>query len=44
MEFNKIKNLLGPAHDCLGPAQGLLRKNGLKFKVNLEVLTVQVNQ
>ena len=37
MEFNKINNLLGPAH-------GLLLKNGLKFKVNLEVLTIQVNQ
>ena len=35
MEFNKINNLLGPA---------VLLKNGLKFKANLEVLTIQVNQ
>ena len=39
MEFNKINNLLGPAHD-----EGLLLKNGLKSKVNLEILIMQVNQ
>ena len=37
MEFNKINNLLGSAH-------GLLLKNGLKFKVNLEILTIRANQ
>ena len=41
MEFNKINNLLGPAYDKV---QGLLLKNGLKFKVNLEILTIRVNQ
>ena len=41
MEFNKINNLLGPAHDKV---QVFLLKNGLKFKVNPEVLTIQVNQ
>ena len=40
MEFNKINNLLGPAHDKVG----LLLKNGLKFKVNLEMLTIRVKQ
>ena len=41
MEFNKINNLLGAAHDKV---PRLLLKNELKFKVNLEILTIQVNQ
>ena len=41
MEFNKINNLLGVQHTI--KYQGLLLKNGLKFKVNLEILTIQVN-
>ena len=41
MEFNKINNLLGPAHVQY---QSLLLKNGLKFKVNLEILAIRVNQ
>ena len=41
MEFNKINNLLGPAQDKV---PGLLLKNGLKFKVNLEILAIRVNQ
>ena len=36
MEFNKINNLLGSAHD---EVPRFITKNGLKFKVNLEVLT-----
>ena len=35
MEFNKINNLLVPR---------FITKNGLKFKVNLEMLTIRVNQ
>ena len=41
MGFNKINNLLGPANDKL---PRFITKNGLKFKANLEVLTIQVNQ
>ena len=41
MEFNKINNLLGQAHD---EVPSLLLENGLKFQVNLEILTIQVNQ
>ena len=41
MEFNKINNLLGPGHDKV---PRFITKNGLKFKINLEVLTIQVNQ
>ena len=38
MEFNKINNLSGPAHDKVP------RFITKKFKVNLEILTIQVNQ
>ena len=41
MEFNKINNLLGPAHDKV---PRFILKNGLKFKVNQEILTIGVNQ
>ena len=41
MEFNKINNLLGPAQDKV---PRFITKNGLKFKVNLEILTIRVNQ
>ena len=41
VEFNKINNLLGPAYDKV---PRFITKNGLKFKVNLEILTIRVNQ
>ena len=41
MEFNKINNLLGQEHD---EVPRFITKNGLKFKINLEILTIQVNQ
>ena len=41
MEFNKINNLLGPEYDKVSK---FITKNGLKFKVNLEILIMQVNQ
>ena len=41
MEFNKINNLLGPAHDKV---TRFITKKWIKCKVNLEVLTIQVNQ
>ena len=40
MEFNKINNLFTNTMKY----QGLLLKNGLKFKVNLEILTIRANQ
>ena len=39
MEFNKINNLLGPAHDKVPK---FITKNGLKFKVSLEILAIRV--
>ena len=41
MEFNKINDLF-VQHTI--KYQGLLLKNGLKFRVNLEILTIRVNQ
>ena len=41
MEFNKINNLLGPAHHKV---PRFITKKWMKFKVNLEILTIRVNQ
>ena len=41
MEFNKINNLLGSVHD---EVPRFITKKWIKFKVNLEVLAIQVNQ
>ena len=41
MGFNKINNLLGSEHD---EVPRFITKNGMKFKINLEILTIRVNQ
>ena len=41
MEFNKINNLLGLAHD---EVPRFITKKWIEFKVNLEILIMQVNQ
>ena len=41
MEFNKIKNLLGPAHNKV---PRFITKKWIEVQVNLEILTIRVNQ
>ena len=41
MEFNRFNNLLGPGHNKV---PRFITKNGLKFKVNLEILKIRVKQ